>query len=132
MDKIEKEKKLRMAILRIKKNKAQVVGKRSKLNIATVAKEAGIHRSDIYRNHPNIKEQVERENTLTLKNDLHIKQEEFKNLKSKYKTVKREINELIENLKKLASINATLHTKVSQLEAEINSDNLSRLPKNAQ
>ena len=122
------EKKLNNAFLRIKKGRTKNINKNRKMSITAVAEEAGFKSGSIIHNHyPEIKLKISKEVNSGLITQRNNKINPLKHEKNKNKDARSEIEKLKSNLNKLASINAALHAKITDLESEKDLDNFHRL-----
>ena len=118
---------LEMALYRITNGRAKIVSKQRILSIAAVAEEAGLSTSTIHNNHPDIAEKIRGLMNKESRVQRNEKQAELKQEKAKNCELRKEIQGLNEQLAKIASINARLEMKNTELHAIVNSNNVTVL-----
>ena len=105
MVKSETEKKIILSISRIEKGKPKTVSSTRKLSIASVAEEAGIHRSTIINRYPELALKINKKSGLSSKSTNSDKQRIIE-LERKLSEAKLEISALNEQLSKAISLQA--------------------------
>ena len=118
------EKKLKAALLRLKHGKTKIVSSDRKINIRSLAEEAGVSDSTIHNRYPSIASEVRELIDQTYKSKSGKKQKSLKIEKEKTKNLRNYIAELEEENRKLVSINATLMVENKQLKSETLSENV--------
>lgn len=118
------EKKLKDALLRLKHGKTKIVSSDRKINIRSLAEEAGVSDSTIHNRYPSIASEVRELIDQTYKSKSDKKQKSLKIEKEKTKDLRKYIAEIEEEKRKLVSINETLIARVEQLESETLSENI--------
>ena len=118
------EKKLKAALLRLKHGKTKIVSSDRKINIRSLAEEAGVSDSTIHNRYPSIASEVRELIDQTYKSKSDKKQKSLKIEKEKTKDLRKYIAEIEEEKRKLVSINETLIARVEQLESETLSENI--------
>ena len=120
---------LEMALYRITKGRAKIVNKKRKLSIASVAEEAGLSTSTIHNNHPDMAEKIRALMNKEARAQRDEKLADLKKEKAKNRELRKEVMSLNEQLAKIASINARLEMENAELQAIVNSDNVTVLRK---
>ena len=101
----ETEKAIRLAITRIEKGKAKVVSSSRKLSIASVADEAGVHRSTIINRYPELAQLIKDKSGYISKNKSSDKKR-ISDLEIKLANARSENIELKKQLAKAISLQA--------------------------
>jgi AcrR family transcriptional regulator len=121
------QKRLQLALVRLKRGRPKVVSKKRKLSISAVAEEAGVSDSTIHNRYPEIAAEVRQIAGRLYKMQRDEKSEKLKSVKDK----NRELRNFIENLesenRKAASIIMTLKAENEQLKAEFDNENIVRI-----
>lgn len=120
---------LEMALYRITKGRAKIVSKQRTLSIVAVAEEAGLSTSTIHNNHPDIAEKIRGLLNKESRVQRNEKLAELKQEKAKNRELRKEVQALNVQLAKIASINARLEMENAELQAIVNSDNVTVLRK---
>ena len=119
---------IRLAILRIEKGRTKIVEKGRKLSIISAAEEAGITAAAIHNHHPDMADLIRRKLGVDLREQKNSMAKKFKNSRNTNRELRDEIAELKKELALLASHNATLMLKNSELNAILHSDNVKPFP----
>lgn len=121
------QKAIKQAFVRIKKNRPKVVDKGRKMSIAAVAEESGFSRATIHKYHPDIAELIRSETGKDVRAQRNQKHEELKTQRDKNRALRKELRGAKEQVRQLASINATLTMENNRLSALLSSDNVTVL-----
>lgn len=119
---------IRLAILRIEKGRTKIVEKGRKLSIMSAAEEAGITAATIHNHHPDIADLIRRKLGVDMRERRNTIAQKFKDSRVTNRALRDEIAELKKEMALLASHNATLMLKNSELTAIVNSDNVKPFP----
>ncbi|MFJ2684216.1 TetR family transcriptional regulator [Pseudomonas sp. NPDC087342] len=119
---------IRLAILRIEKGRTRVVEKGRKLSIIAVAEETGISAAAIHNHHPDMADLIRRKLGVDMREQRNSIAKKLKEFRSINKDHRDEIALLKKEIALLASHNATLMLKNSELNAIIQSDNVKPFP----
>lgn len=120
-----REKDLRLAIFRIQRGRANT--KATKVNISTVAREAGVSPALIHNHYPTIAETIRIANAGSSRAQRDAKQESLKAEREKNRQLRAETAELREQLTKIASINEMLLAENRILKAQVLDPKIIRL-----
>ena len=110
--------------MRLKHGKTKIVSSDRKINIRSLAEEAGVSDSTIHNRYPSIASEVRELIDQTYKSKYDKKEKALKIEKEKNKDLRKYMAEIEEEKRKLVSINETLIAKVEQLESEKLSKNI--------
>lgn len=124
------EKKLNMALIRLKHGRPKIVDKKRKISISALAEEAGVSDSTIHNRYPKIATEVREIIGKAHRVQRDEKNEKLKSEISKNKELREYIEQLESDIRKLTSINATLSNENAQLKAEIESGKVIRINQN--
>ena len=113
------EKELKHALMRLKHGRPKVVNKKRKISISSLAEEAGVSDSTIHNRYPTIAAEVREITGKIHKAQRDEKNVKLKSEKSKNKELRKYIEQLELDIRKLTSINATLDNENIQLKAEM-------------
>jgi len=120
-------KELRNALIRLKHGRPKVVDKKRKISILTLAEEAGVSDSTIHNRYPDIAAEVRS----IIGTDHRLQRDEKNDMlkleKEKNKQLRNQIEQLELDVRKLASINATLSNENAKLKAEMASGKVVRI-----
>lgn len=108
--------KLELALRRIVNGNPKVVGKGVKLSAASVAKEAGVDRSTLYRNHEPVLVEIRRVNDSGPKAQLKESRSAKAQAEAKLREYRGLVEEAQEETQALARINYRLETRIEELE----------------
>lgn len=102
---------VRLAIIRIEKDRPNIVDAGRKMSVMAVAEEAGVSRALIHRDCPDLLERIKGGVNKGVRQERDAKQSELKKYKERNKALRAEIAELKALLAKVQSQNATLVRK---------------------
>lgn len=119
---------IRLAILRIEKGRTKIVQKGRKLSIIAVAEEAGVSAAAIHNHYPDMADLIRRKLGVDMREQRNIIAKKLKDLRTINKDHRDEIAQLKKEITLLASHNATLMLKNSELTAIVQSDNVKPFP----
>lgn len=119
---------IRLAILRIEKGRTKIVQKGRKLSIIAVAEEAGISAAAIHNHYPDMADLIRRKLGVDMREQRNSIAKKLKDFRTINKEQRDEIAELKKEIALLASHNATLMLKNSELNAIVQSDNVKPFP----
>ncbi|MEB2651469.1 TetR family transcriptional regulator [Pseudomonas siliginis] len=123
-----KRESIRLAALRIEKGRPRIVDIKRKLSINSVAEEAGMSAASIHNNYPDMAEWLRQKIGVDLREQKNTMATALKESKSTNRALKDENSELKKEIALLASHNATLMLKNSELTAIAHSDNVKLFP----
>lgn len=123
----ETAKKIRQAFIRIKNGRTKNVSKSRKVSVAAVAEEAGVTRTSIHKDYPELCDQIKAEAGKDIRVQRDKKHEDLKSEKLKNKELREELTKERTANQKLISINASLMLEVKELRAIIESENVALL-----
>ncbi|AOW77218.1 TetR family transcriptional regulator [Colwellia sp. PAMC 20917] len=109
---------VRMAIIRIEKGRPNVVDKKRKISVSSVAEEAGVTRNTINRDCPDLHTRIQGLMNKEVREQLKLKQIELNKFKERNKDLRHEVEELKTMLSVKQSKNATLMQKNGRLNAQ--------------
>ena len=118
---------IQQAISRIEKGRSRVVKKTRKLNIASVAKEAGISRASIHNNHPDLADLIQAKANRTVRQQRDAKNEALTAEKERSRSLRETIAEQDEEIARLKSIQACLMIENQELNALLKVKSVTRL-----
>ena len=121
------EKELKNALIRLKHGRPKIVDKKRKISISALAEEAGVSDSTIHNRYPEIAAEVREIIGKAHKVQRDKKNEELKSEKSKNKELRKHIEQLEADIRKLTSINATLDDEITRLKTEMASGKVIRI-----
>lgn len=119
---------IRLAILRIEKGRTKIVEKARKLSIIAVAEEAGISPAAIHNHYPDMADLIRRKLGVDMREQRNSIAKKLKEFRTINKDHRYEIALLKKEIALLASNNATLMLKNSELTAIIQSENVKPFP----
>lgn len=123
------DEKIRLAILRIENGRPRIVDKGRKLSISSAAEEAEVSTATIHNRHPGLAEYIRKKTGTDVRQQRKSIAVNLKVLRDRNKELREDIKQLSREVELLASINASLMLKNDQLNAILQSDNVSMLPK---
>lgn len=118
---------LQNALMRLKHGRPKVVDKKRKISISALAEEAGVSDSAIHNRYPEIAAQVREITGKAHKTQRDEKNEKLRAEETKNRELRKYIEQLELDIRKLTSINATLSGENAQLKAELASGNVVRI-----
>lgn len=118
------EKELRNALIRLKHGRPKIVDKKRKLSISALAEEAGVSDSTIHNRYPEIAAEVREIMGKAMMEQRDEKRDALKLEKEKNRELRQYIEKLETDIKKLASINATLTSENQILKAAAENDKI--------
>jgi AcrR family transcriptional regulator len=121
------EKGLKNALIRLKHGRPKIVDKKRKISISALAEEAGVSDSTIHNRYPGIAAEVRELIGKEHKTQRDEKNEKLKSEKAKGREQRAYIESLESDIRKLASINASLSNENAQLKVELASGNVVRI-----
>lgn len=121
---------LEYALIRLKHGRPKVVDKKRKISISALAEEAGVADSTIHNRYPEIAAEVREIIGKAHKSQRDEKIELLKTEKVKSREYRAYIEKLEDDLRKLASLNASLMSENAQLKAELSSGKVVRIHRN--
>jgi hypothetical protein len=116
--------KIRRAIVRLEQQRPQVVNIGRKISVAAVAEEAGVSRSLIHNDYPDLLERIRGNSNKQIQAQRNRKHEALKKVQEKNRQLLELNKELTKQLDALASKNASLTLEIRRLQAIISSDNV--------
>jgi AcrR family transcriptional regulator len=122
----DREKDLRLAILRIERGRAHT--KETKVSIASVAREAGVSTALIHNHYPKVAEDIRTAVGRCSRTQRDAKHEELKTAQGRNKELRQEIEQLTLLVKNLASENEMLIMENRMLRATQGESNVKRFP----
>jgi len=121
------ETEIRQALVRIKAGRPKIVDKKRKLSISALAEEAGVSDSAIHNRYPQIATEVRDILGKAHKEQRDEKTQILKTVKAKNRELRKYIEELELDIRKLTSINETFKDENAQLKAEMSSGKVVRI-----
>jgi DNA-binding transcriptional MocR family regulator len=121
---LETAKKIRQAILRIKKCRPKVVGKSRKMSVAAVAEESEVSRASIHKDYPELADQIKAEAGKDVRVQIDKKNTDLKAEKQKNRDLREVLTEAKQNNQKLVSINAALMIELEEFRSIAKSKNV--------
>ena len=122
----DREKELRLAMLRIDRGRAQT--KATKISIASVAREAGVSTALIHNHYPNVAEDIRAAVGRSSRDQRDAKQNELNASRDRNRDLRREIERLELLVKNLASETEVLIAEKRELKAIQNAENVEPFP----
>lgn len=122
----DREKDLRLAMLRIERGRAHT--KETKINIASVAREAGVSTALIHNHYPKVAEDIRTAMGRSSRTQRDAKHEELKAAKDRNKELRQEIQRLELLVRNLASENEMLIMENRVLRATQEASHVKRFP----
>ncbi len=116
--------KIRRAIVRLEQQRPQVVNIGRKISVAAVAEEAGVSRSLIHNDYPDLLERIRGNSNKQIQAQRNRKHEALKKVQEKNRQLLELNKELTKQLDALASKNASLTLEIRRLQAIISSDSV--------
>lgn len=110
---------VRLAIVRIEKDRPNIISVGRKMSVAAVAEEAGVSRALIHRDCPDLLERIKGGVNKGVRQERDAKQSELKEYKEKNKELRDEIAQLRAMLSNVQSQNATLIRKNMRLSGKM-------------
>ena len=123
-DREETHKKIRQAIIRLEKQRPKVVEKERKISIAAVAEEAGVSRTLIHNQYPDLLTRIRGNIDKGIQAQRDEKNQSLKKEREKNRELREKILQLTFHRNELASINATLVRENEEFKAIIESKNV--------
>ena len=122
------EKAIRMAIIRLEKNKPKVNPPNTKLSFSAVAREAEVDRRtiDLY---PKLRERIEGNMAKHKREDATTKQKALTKTRGELGEARKQIKRLNAYINELTSKNATMALKIQDLELKLSADNVTEISK---
>lgn len=121
-------KKVRLAIIRIEKDRPTIIDANRKMSVAAVAEEAGVSRALIHRDCPDLLERIKGGVNKGVRQQRDAKQTELSEYKARNRELRSEMAELKTMLASVQSQNATLVKKMLALkDAQANNNNVTQL-----
>lgn len=111
-----REKELKLAIFRIERGRSHT--KVTKLSVSAVAREAGVTPALIHNHYPSIAEEVRIKQGASSRQKRDAKQDELKQEREKNRVLRQELEEMKNQLAKLASINEMVLLENRALKAK--------------
>ena len=108
-------KKIRQAILRIKKGRPKIVAQTRKLSIAAVAEECGLSRAAIHKDYSELAEQIRADSGRDIRYQRDQKNNSLKNERLKCKELRSKLAACKADKQKLVSINSSLMKELEKL-----------------
>jgi len=121
-----RRKAIKLAISRIERGRTHT--RAEKLNISTVAKEAGVTPALIHNHYPDIAEEIREKQGRTSRAQRDAKHSELLTEREKNRTLRAELSELRAQVAKLASINEVLLIENRLLKAKQGDPKVADLP----
>jgi DNA-binding transcriptional MocR family regulator len=119
---VSTEKELKNALMRLKHGRPKIVDKKRKLSISALAVEAGVSDSTIHNRYPEIAAEVREIMGKAMMEQRDEKRDALKLEKEKNRELRQYIEKLEMDIKKLASINATMSSEIRTLKAVLEND----------
>lgn len=115
---------IRLAIIRIEKQRPKIIEPNRKLSVASVAEEAETTRANIYNNYPELAEKIQLKTNKAMKLQRDTKQTQLKELREKYQALKKELKHYKALNSRLASEQAKLIIEIDRLSTLAQSENV--------
>ena len=110
---------LEAALARLRNGKPKVVDPNAKINVSSVAREAGVHRTTVHNYHPGIVTEIQRLADRAVKDQLQQKRTRLAQAKGQLRELKATIEQLQHDKTNLARINHALTHRNQELERKI-------------
>jgi len=117
--------KIRKAIKRLENGRPKAVNKGRKISIASVAEEAVVSRASIHNHYPDLLERIRGNISKHMQSQRDEKHQTLKEEREKNRLLRQRIGELNLQRNELASKNAALELERNQLQAVVESKNIS-------
>lgn len=117
---------IRMAIVRMENGKPKVVSTDRKISVKAVAEEAGVSDSLIHKDYPDLIQRIKKTQGKNDRKAKNAKNVELKLERGKNRHLRDRIKDLENEIKDLASINASLELELSTYRAIAKNDNVSK------
>lgn len=120
---LQTEKAIRLAIIRLEKNKPKVNPPETKLSFSAVAREAEVDRRtiDLY---PKLRERIEGNMVKHKRQDATTKQKALTKTRGDLADARKQIKRLNNFIDELTSKNATMALRIEDLELKLNANNV--------
>jgi predicted DNA-binding transcriptional regulator YafY len=124
-------KRIRLAIVRIEQGRPNIIDKSRKISVSAVAEEAGVSRTTITRDHPDLDARIKGGQDKTVRQARDAKHEALKKEQARNKELRDEVAHLRELLTNVQSQNATLLTINHDLSRKVGSQpsNVTQFPR---
>jgi len=115
---------IRMAIVRIEKGRPTVVDPKRKMSVAAVAEEAGVSRTLIMNQYPDLLERIRGGADKHIQKQRDDKHEELKKERAKNQELRKTLSDVMQKYQVLVSKNATLELENLRLTGIVENENV--------